>query len=156
MPKDIKKLNCITPTCWIWKYAILFAMLSHIQNLYAYTHLFLGTKIWDSREEFTWEIWISCINIRHLYVSTKIQSYVINLLKCTMGSPYDVKAQMCNTSDVLLAIKPPSVKGNPFYPNWHEAGHFYPHCNFGIGFFKLFLYQKFPNFLGYENWHQSS
>ena len=31
-------------------------------------------------------------------------------------------------------------------PNWHEAGHFYPPCNFGIGFCLLNLYQKFPNF----------
>ena len=42
------------------------------------------------------------------------------------------------------------------YPNWHEAGHFYPPCNFGIGFCQLNLYQKFPNFFGGENWHQSS
>ena len=40
-------------------------------------------------------------------------------------------------------------------PNWHEAGHFYPPCNFGIGFCQLNLYQKFPNFFGGENWHQS-
>ena len=30
-------------------------------------------------------------------------------------------------------------------PNWHEAGNFYPRCNFGIGFCQLNLYQKFPN-----------
>ena len=36
-------------------------------------------------------------------------------------------------------------------PNWHEAGHFYPPCNFRVGFFQLNLYQKFPNFFGGEN-----
>ena len=36
-------------------------------------------------------------------------------------------------------------------PNWHEAGHFYPPCNFGIGFCQLNLYQKFRNFFGGEN-----
>ena len=30
-------------------------------------------------------------------------------------------------------------------PNWHEAGHFYPPCDFGIGFCQLNLYQNFPN-----------
>ena len=35
--------------------------------------------------------------------------------------------------------------------NWHEAGHFYPPCNFGIGFCQLNLYQKFSNFIGGEN-----
>ena len=30
-----------------------------------------------------------------------------------------------------------------FNPNWHEAGHFYPPCNFGIGFC--------PNSFGGEN-----
>ena len=39
-------------------------------------------------------------------------------------------------------------------PDWHEAGHFYPSCNFGIGFCQLNLYKKFPNFFGGENWHQ--
>ena len=28
-------------------------------------------------------------------------------------------------------------------PNWHEAGHFYPPCNFRIGFCQLNLYQTF-------------
>ena len=41
------------------------------------------------------------------------------------------------------------------YPNWHEAGHIYPPCNFGIGFCQLNLYQKFPNFFVGENWCQS-
>ena len=36
-------------------------------------------------------------------------------------------------------------------PNWHEAGQFYPPCNFRIGFCQLNLYQKFPNFFGGEN-----
>ena len=36
-------------------------------------------------------------------------------------------------------------------PNWHDAGYFYPPCNFGIGFCQLNLYQKFPNFFGGEN-----
>ena len=39
-------------------------------------------------------------------------------------------------------------------PNWHEAGHFYPPCNFGIEFCQLHLYQKFPNVFWGENWHQ--
>ena len=34
--------------------------------------------------------------------------------------------------------------------NWHEAGHFYPPCDFEIGFCQLNLYQKFPNFFGGE------
>ena len=42
-----------------------------------------------------------------------------------------------------------------FNPNWQETGHFYPSCSFRIGFCQLNLYQKFPNFFGGENWHQS-
>ena len=41
------------------------------------------------------------------------------------------------------------------YPNWHEAGHIYPPCNFGIGFCQLILSENFPTFFGSENWHQS-
>ena len=44
-----------------------------------------------------------------------------------------------------------SMNKNPFNPNCHEAGHFYPPCNFGIGFCQLNLYQKFPIFFGGEN-----
>ena len=40
-------------------------------------------------------------------------------------------------------------------PNWHKAGHFYPPCNFGNGICQLNLSQKFPNFFGGENSHQS-
>ena len=38
-----------------------------------------------------------------------------------------------------------------FNPNWHEAWHFYPPCNFGIEFCRLNLYQKFPKICGGEN-----
>ena len=41
-----------------------------------------------------------------------------------------------------------------FNPNWHETGHFYLPCNFGIGFYQMNFYEKFPNCLGDENWHQ--
>ena len=40
--------------------------------------------------------------------------------------------------------------GDSFNPNWHEAGQFYPPCNFGIEFCQLKLYQKFPNVFGGE------
>ena len=42
-----------------------------------------------------------------------------------------------------------------FNPNWHEAGNFPLPVFFGLDFWQLNFYQKFPNFFGSENWHQS-
>ena len=44
----------------------------------------------------------------------------------------------------LPDIPDPSTYHNP---NMHEAGHFYPPCNFGIGFCQLNLFKNFKTFL---------
>jgi hypothetical protein len=46
---------------------------------------------------------------------------------------------------MYVLLKVLSVEINP---NWNEAGHFPPHVLFGLDFWQLNFYQKFPNCFG--------
>ena len=76
--------------------------------------------------------------------------YALNLASLK-GLHIDVL--ICGVSKGITTL-PNLIKINSdLNPNWHEAGHFYPPCNFGIEFCQLNLYQIFPNFFGGENLH---
>ena len=81
-------------------------------------------------------------------VTLKLQCFLPSLPP-TLGKLYRYTKVL---DSVHLFVTKPLVHFNPI---WHEAGHFYLPCNLGIGFCQLNLYQKFPNFFGDENWHQS-
>ena len=57
---------------------------------------------------------------------------------------------------IHLAWRHPVVPCTTYYLTlFGTGGYFYPLVLFGLDFVSWILYQKFPNFFGGENWHQS-
>ena len=100
-------------------------------------------------------LWCLISRITHfLHIKTKYNYFITNIPYARHIKPYFWRPYLCFQEDF-------SENSVHMYfcsfvnPNWHGAGHFYPPCNFGIGFCQLNLYQKFPNFFGGEKFHQS-